>query len=261
MHLTGTLALPPGFTPVGHELRLDIEPRAQGQAQVRLPLARMARLDDQPGVLAWDAGDVLPALYRATITELNHRGLVDARGAEPVAHLVLPPIARVSITIVDAGTGAVIELANLFSSARVVRDPDSGRFFIHAPQGSLELVAQAPDYSAMWRTLDIHGDSEFELALDRVTGVRLSYYDGDRRLVIASEVQGLLVLDPDSGAPMNDCLLNLSATPRVSQLDLRPGRCELRFERWPAMWAPIAPIVVEVPAQTLIDVRVPVRRR
>lgn len=121
VHLTGTLTLPLGFTPGRHELRLDVEPRAQGQDQVRLPLARMPRLGDQPGVLAWDAGEVLPAQYLATISELLHRELVDARGDEPVVHLVLPPLARVSVAIVDAATGAPIERARL--GWAVVRKP------------------------------------------------------------------------------------------------------------------------------------------
>jgi hypothetical protein len=157
----------------------------------------MAQLGDQPGVLAWDAGEVLPAQYLATISELMHRELVDARSEEPVVHLVLPPLARVSIAIVDAATGVPIERARLGwadgeiegvghnSMAKVLRDGNSGRFAFMAPHGEIEVNATAPEYGAQRRTLELLGDLELELALERATGVKLSFYDGDVRVPIA----------------------------------------------------------------------------
>jgi hypothetical protein len=56
-------------------------------------------------------------------------------------------------------------------------------------------------------------------------------------------------------------MLDMRTDSRESQLTMRPGRYELRFARWPEEWEPIDPIVVEIPAQGSIDVRVPVRRR
>ena len=48
---------------------------------------------------------------------------------------------------------------------------------------------------------------------------------------------------------------------RECRLILRPGVYELQFRDWPKEWEPIDRIVVEVPAEGLVEVRVPVRRR
>jgi hypothetical protein len=75
------------------------------------------------------------------------------------------------------------------------------------------------------------------------------------------EVQGYRVLHPETGASMHEHLGTVSPNSLVCQMELRPGVYELRFSHWPAEWEPTAPIVVDVPAQGMIEVRVPVRRR
>jgi hypothetical protein len=202
-----------------------------------------------------------------------HRELVDARGDEPVLHLVLPPIARVSVAVVDAATGASIERAGIGwsdgalagvghnSLAKVLRDAESGRFVFEAPYGSIEVEAEAPEYASMSRKLELTDSLELELKLEYATGVDLSFYDGEQRLPIAMDVEGLRVLDPDSGASMNGSVLNMRTTSQVSRLLLRPGRYELEFSDWPKGWEPTGPIVVEIPARGVVEVRVPVRKR
>jgi hypothetical protein len=56
-------------------------------------------------------------------------------------------------------------------------------------------------------------------------------------------------------------LLYMRADARERRLILRPGRYELRFAQWPEEWEPLAPILAEVPAEGLVELRVPVRRR
>ena len=274
--LSGTLTVPDGMELERVQLRLAVEPRdaVGGQETVRLPLAGMRPSADDPLRLEWDAGLVRRAQYLASVSDVMHRERIDATaGARTEAHLVVPPLARVTAAVVDSATDEPLARARVQwadgelegvshnSWAKVRRESGAGVHVFRAPLGELQISAEAEGYVGETRAVQLEGDVELDFRLERASGVRIAFYEGEARVPIALEVQGLRVLDAATGEDAPEgTVRDMRTTSKERLVILRPGAWTLELLRYPEGYRRSGPIGVEVLPGQITDVRVAVER-
>ncbi|MCP3915783.1 MAG: sigma-70 family RNA polymerase sigma factor [bacterium] len=272
-HLHGTLALPEELRSKG-SLILSPYPwdSLPGQGRVQLALSDLEPVDGAPDVLAWDAGEVQRGVYLAYVDEVQHRERIDVRTANETVHaIVVPPLAELVLTVVDGATGEPLEAnvswgdgalegvhSNSFRTTHP--DPETGRYTIIAPRGIIQVAAAVDGHATDRRDVQLDRDTELTIALERAAGVRVSFWEDDARVPIAMRVTLKSLRIPDTG---EDVPMPTSTEANALELSmlLEPGRYEMAFTV-PASegFAQPAPVIVEVPAAEIVDLRVPVRK-
>jgi len=127
--LAGTLFVPPSWDAATIELLLQPSDRRANFAagpQQALPLSSMAAVAARPGLYRWRFEGITPSTYHLSVgDELCSQWIEVGSGGRDDVELVLPEIADVTAHVVDAESGAPVEVFDLlwFSS------PESGRQF------------------------------------------------------------------------------------------------------------------------------------
>lgn len=163
------------------------------QARMSLHDASLEPVPDAPDTRSWRFPDVQPGRWELGVHEPSFSIVVDVppEGREDVL-VEIPPPATVDLTIRDAGTGELADIARILWNPRrpegvtggslesVDRDPDTGRFLFRAPRGEVVVRIHEPAYAFFMETLVVGpGRSVHELELSRACGITLVLHDGE----------------------------------------------------------------------------------
>jgi len=274
---SGTLELPL----VVHDVDVRFDVRALDRERTEFPVSvrvdvRPSRIRHVPGTerrVAWSAGRLWPGRYQVRLSPFEVYGLVEVpAGGTTSASLVVPPLARVEVAVLEERTRRPVLLAEL----RYRRVPDAdwyrpvssdraaplveGRFVLQVPPGLLSVAAGDPETTRALglgrgrRTVDVRpGDQRVALALPPIVGLRLVLEDDGTR-VPPRQFAGLRVeAAGHDGAVVHDGL----AQDGVVECDA-PGAYRVVFGDV-SPYAPLRDRVVRLEAGALREVVVALR--
>ena len=272
-HLTGTLRLPEGTVDRFAILYLIPEPfdSLPGQEQVVLPRESMRPDEGDSDLLHWDAGRVQCGAYIASLQggvvyeEILQTGLAP----ESSFAIEVPPLVEVEIEVVDAATGVPVEGALVFwafgskeasrrswSSVQNATGRDRARFESPAGEVTVRVSAEGWVESETSQRLVPGRVNAVRLALQRTTGFRLEFYEGDARVLIFPGWPDVFDLEKNEPVDL------LGRRGRTSDVLLRvdPGAYEVSYPGTVEGYAHPEPLQVLVQAGEVTPVRVQLQR-
>lgn len=271
VHLFGTLILPAGFETFGATLRLWRE--GGGAKSETFQIHDLPTVGEGDRVRRWDMGAVPTGTWGAAIVPVLHRQLILAeQPGELSVEIRVPELVTLSIEVVDAASGDPIDptdigwsdgkVAGLASGFRapVASAGAKGRHRLTAPEGAIRISCSAPGYGDFYETLELHGrESSLRIELRRACGLVVQLFENDARVRADFSFWNEVRAIPDGGRIPTGKPGRSTELEKILQFD-EPGRYRLTF---PALegFEPIEAMVVDVPPQKTIDVRVPVRRK
>jgi hypothetical protein len=245
----------------------------RGEVDFQQRLSQMPSADDDPNTLQWDAGSKRTGDYLAYFTIIQHRELVHASGpGDTKVELTIPPLATVTVDVVDAATGATlepdhvqwsdgkIERVSMNMLLPVRRNPVSQKLDFIAPFGTVEVSCSKTGYQDASRTLALSASKEtcrFELV--RATTIRVLLREGDAAASPGFEVLGQITIRRE-GSRIPTGTPGRSTESAIVRFVDEPGRYEVEL---PALsgFEPIQPRTVDVAAGQTAEVVVQLKRK
>jgi hypothetical protein len=202
-----------------------------------------------------------------------HRQLILAeQSGEMSVEVRVPDLVTLSIEVVDAANGDPIDpedvawsdgkVAGLTSRFRtpVASAGAKGRYRLTAPVGMIEVSGSAAGYAAFDEKIDLRGgDPPLRIELRRTSGIIVQLFENDARVRADFDFWGKVRAISEGGRFPTGRPGRSTEFEKVLQFD-EPGRYRLTFPTLDG-FEPIEAMVVDVPVEKMVDLRVPVRRK
>ena len=259
--LAGTLVLPAAWEiePFALYLNLLDEPLA---GQRRTTLWSLTPTEADPEAFTWDAGEVQPGRYAASLNDPLFREEFEVGpDGDLTLQLLVPAPADVLLDVVDAASGERVGLGTILWNVgsqpggstilKVVEaDPNSGLFEFRVPPGEVfvapyggGLVGESQRFVAR------PGSNVWTLEVERGLGFRVVFRHGDAVVPVGGI--GAFLMAHRTDAPGQSS----STTVARDGLDFRvpePGTYRVHFPAYAGFQAP-APLEVAVVAGTFVE--------